>query len=341
MVGLAPAASAHSVSGIGATNWKTTLVGVTPATAGLTVKVVENGSRLEAINRGPEVTVFGYESEPYLRIGPAGVFINTVSPAAYLNCSRTGCPVPALADARGAPRWQQISTGQTILWHDHRIHWMGQQLPPEVARAPGARHVQAHWSVAMAQGPTIIPVTGDYTWVPGPTPVPWLLVALALVGVGLVVARSRSRRLLAGATALLVAVDFGHAVAVAWFWAGSWVYRVAQLLEGSSYQLPGWILGVVAARLLWQGRARGQQAALAAGASALVFTGLLDVTVLGRSDSPSVGSITVARLCVAVCLGLGAGVMLAALARLRADRPKVLYTDDDHDADDADAADAV
>jgi hypothetical protein len=320
---------------VGATNWKTTLTSVTPATPGLTIKVVENGSRLEVINHGPEVVVFGYDGEPYLRIGPLGVFINSLSPAAYLNCSRAGCPVPAIADAQAAPRWQRISTGQTIMWHDHRIHWMGRQLPPEVARAPGVSHLQARWSVTMARGPTVITVTGDYTWVPdsGPGPLPWLIVAAALAAVAVVVAQTRSWRVLAVATGLLVAVDFGHAVGVAWFWAGGWLFRVSQLLEGSSYQIPGWILGFVAVRLLWRGWPRGRPAALCAGASALVFTGMCDFTVLSRSQAPFAGSLSVDRLCVAICLGLGLAVVVGALALIRAECPRVEYCDQDEDVE--------
>ena len=53
IIGFASPASAHSVSGVGATNWQTTLTSLSPAPAGLTVKVVENGSRLELTNRRP------------------------------------------------------------------------------------------------------------------------------------------------------------------------------------------------------------------------------------------------------------------------------------------------
>ncbi|MDQ1369006.1 MAG: hypothetical protein QOF20_1359 [Acidimicrobiaceae bacterium] len=333
LVASAAPASAHSVSGVGATNWRTTLSSITPATAGLTVRVVENGSRLEVTNHGPEVVVLGYDAEPYLRIGPQGVFINTRSPAAYLNCSRSGCSVPPIADSNAAPKWEQFSSGRTALWHDHRIHWMGNQLPPEVARAPGERHVQAQFTITMLQGPNRITVRGEYTWVPGPGPFPWLVLAAALAAVAVVVAVTRSWLVLAVATGVVVAVDLGHAVAVAWSWAGGPLFRVAQLFEGSSYQIPGWILGALGVRLLWRGRARGRQAAACAGASAVLFTGLLDFPVLSRSQAPFAGPIGLDRLCVAVCLGLGLGVALGALALIRADRPRIEYADVDVDDD--------
>jgi hypothetical protein len=257
------------------------------------------------------------------------VFINTVSPAAYLNCSRSGCPVPPTADAHAPPRWEHFSTGQTALWHDHRIHWMGSQLPPDVARAPGERHVQARWVVTMFQGSSVITASGEYTWVPGPSPAPWLFVAVGLAAVAIVIAVTRSWRWLAGATALVVAVDFGHAVGVAWSWAGGPLFRVSQLLEGSSYQIPGWVVGVCAVRLLRQGRPRGRQAAACAGASAAVFTGLLDLPVLSHSQAPFAGSVVVDRVAVALCLGLGVAVLAGALALIRGDRPKVEYVDEE------------
>jgi hypothetical protein len=340
MVGLAPPASAHSVSGVGATNWQTTLTGVSPAVAGLTIRVVEDGSRLEIVNHGPEIVVDGYDGEPYLRVGPKGVFINTKSPAAYLNCSRNGCPVPAAADAKAPPEWQQFSTGQTVLWHDHRIHWMGRQAPPDVARDPGVRHVQDRWTVTMTQGATPITVTGELTWVPGSNPFPWLLLALALAGIGAVVALTRSWRWLALATGVVTAVDFAHAVGVAWFWAGNWIFKAAELFEGSSYQIPGWILGYLAVRLLLRGDRRGRVAAAIAGGSALLSTGVLDFTVLSRSQAPFTGPLVVDRLAVAICLGLGVGVLVGALALIRAERPKVEY-DDDFEVDDAELREAL
>ena len=84
-------ASAHTVSGVGATNWQTSLIGVHPAVPGLAVRVVETGSKLEVSNTGAELVVIGYDGEPYLRVGPHGVFENLQSPATYLNCSRAGC----------------------------------------------------------------------------------------------------------------------------------------------------------------------------------------------------------------------------------------------------------
>ena len=342
LVALAGPASAHSVSGIGATNWKTTLTAVSPSVPGLTVKVVENGSRLEVTNHGPEVVVFGYQGEPYLRVGPSGVFANTLSPAAYLNCSRTGCGVPPVADAQAPPVWARVSAGQTALWHDHRIHWMGRQLPPEVAAAPGKLHVQAAFAIALRQGSTDIAVTGRYTWVPGQRPLPWLLLAAGLFAGGAAVAVAvagrwsprPSWRLLAVVAAAFTAIDVQHAIAIAWSSAGNPTYRIAQLLEGNSFSIPGWILGLIAVRLLWRRQARGLMAAAGLGLSTALFTGLLDLGVLSRSGAPYRGPLILDRASVAVSLGLGAGLAVGALVAARRLRPT--YDDDFDDLDDSD-----
>src|SRR4051794_19559227 len=89
--GAAPAC-AHAVSGVSATNYETRLTGVDPGLPpGVRVRVVESGSRLELVNRsGTEVAVAGYTGEPYLRVGPDGVFENLESPSTYINATRKG-----------------------------------------------------------------------------------------------------------------------------------------------------------------------------------------------------------------------------------------------------------
>ena len=124
LAGATPA-FAHTVAGTGATNFKSTLR-ATPAIDGLKVRIIENGSRLEASYTGKDdVIVEGYVGEPYLRIGPRGVFENLKSPATYINRTRNGTAEPSSTDPRAEPEWKQISSGHVARWHDHRIHWMG------------------------------------------------------------------------------------------------------------------------------------------------------------------------------------------------------------------------
>jgi hypothetical protein len=334
---LAQPASAHSVSGVGATNWKSVLTSVSPQVPGLTVKLVEDGSRIELTNHGPELTVIGYEGEPYLRIGPRGVFENLESPATYLNCARAGCAIPAGINKDGPPKWKQISSGHTARWHDHRAHYMGTQLPPDVARSPNQVHHEANWQIMMIQGSTPITVTGNYTWIPGASPLPWLLLALVLAAIGVALGLMGAWGWPMAVAVVAVTVnDLYHAVAIAWFWSGSFTYRVEKFFSGSFYSIVGWVLGAVAAWLLVRRRVDGLYAAVFAGGSAALFTGLLDFTVLSRSQAPFAGSITVDRATVVISLGLGIGLAVGALIAIRASRPVLEaadYDDDDFEDD--------
>jgi hypothetical protein len=328
IVALATPASAHTVSGVGATNWRTALTSVTPPTPGLVVKVVELGSRLELTNHGPEVVVLGYNDEPYLRVGPQGVFRNALSPATYLNCSRQGCPVSPDANPQAPPQWQQISSAQTVRWHDHRIHWMGTQAPPVVRQAPGKVHQLAPWNVVLHQGTQVITVTGTLTWLPGPSALPWLGLAAGLLVLGLAIgALGLWGAPLALLTLLLTVNDAYHALGIGFSAAGGTGARFGRFFAGSFYSIVGWLLGLLAAWLLTRRRIDGLYAAAFAGISAALFGGLLDITVLSRSQAPFAASVGVDRFTVAVSLGLGLGVALGAIIALRREPPP--FDDDD------------
>src|SRR5215211_273095 len=91
LVASAPPAAAHGVGGIQPSNYETRVLGISPPVVGVTIRAVDLGNRLELRNMSQhDVTVLGYESEPYLRVGPRGVFENQRSPAVYLNRDRYG-----------------------------------------------------------------------------------------------------------------------------------------------------------------------------------------------------------------------------------------------------------
>ena len=319
LLGTAAPASAHNVAGVGGTNLRTRLTAVTPPLAGLTVKVIEVGSRLELRNTAKEeVLVLGYSGEPYLRVGPGGVFQNRRSPAVYLNVSRKGTTnVPADADAAAPPEWQKVSGGQVARWHDHRVHWMNSQDPPAARRDPGKTHVIfPEWKVEMryGPGPQAIPVvaTGDLVWVPGPSALPWILliVAFTLVG-GLLIVRSRNwAGALAGALVLLVLVDVFHNVGLAFASAGTTVDHLGRFVVTSILSIPVWAVAVLAVRWLTR---RDLDGALAANFAALFIAllgGLSDVAVLYRSQAPFAFPTILVRLAVALTLGLGGAVLV-------------------------------
>jgi hypothetical protein len=321
VVGTALPASAHTVSGVGATNWVSKVTSVNPALSGLSVKVVELGNRIELRNTGPEVTVLGYNGEPYLRVGPLGVYENVNSPATYLNRTRTGTTAPPSGlptDPNASPQWQKISSAEVTRWHDHRIHWMGAVPPPDVQRAPNRVHTRPPWQVMLRQGNATIVVNGSLTWRPGPSPWPWLAAAGLIAVVGAVIGWSRHwARSLAIATWVLIAVDIIHSVGVAAVAAGSLSYQASRFLAGSYYSFVGWGLGAVAVVLLLRRNADGLYAVIFAAASAFLFSGLLDISALHRSTAPFAWGANFDRATVIAALGGGAGLIVAALKSLR------------------------
>jgi hypothetical protein len=120
------------------TDYRTTIISVAPQIDGLVVTIEGGDSfvRLAAPN-GAEVIVYGYAGEPYLRFAPDGtVHTNRLSAATYENEQRFGVTeVPGFVDHTAAPEWQQVASGGTWAWHDHRSHWMGSE--PLIGLEPG------------------------------------------------------------------------------------------------------------------------------------------------------------------------------------------------------------
>jgi hypothetical protein len=75
-------------------------------------------------------------------------------------------------------------------------------------------------------------------------------------------------------------------------------------------------------------------AAAFAGVSAALFTGLLDISVLSRSQAPFAGPIGLDRVTVAVSLGLGLGVAIGSILALRG-VPREEYDDEGEEEDEA------
>jgi hypothetical protein len=310
-------AAAHDVPGIKPSNFETTVRGTTPRVPGLIVRPIDLGNELELRNdTGADVVVLGYQGEPYLRVGPRGVFENRRSPATYLNRTRDGkTRVPGDADPAAAPEWNRLASGPVVRWHDHRAHWMGTDDPPEVARAPDQRHVVDHWSLQLRRGTQDVTVVGDLLWLPGPSPWGWVLGALAIALA--LVALSRTpiwRWVLAGALGIVVVSETAHVV-------GTWNATSAAFatkIGASVYSIGGIALAVVA--LVWlvvRPPYNAIPAVLFAGLIVAFAGGLADLTTLTHSQLPTDVPTDVARLEVALALGLGVGLAASAALRLR------------------------
>ena len=329
IVAAAPAL-AHGSGGSDAGNFRSTVTGVAPATdvpgnirppKELAWRVLANDAVLQVDNSSrAEITIAGYEGEPYLRIGPDGVFVNRNSPARYLNEDRYAqTPVPDHADPEVTPAWEKVSDASRYGWHDHRIHWMSPAVPPQVRADPNQPQLITAWQVPFTWQGRELAVEGTLRWVPPPSWWPWVLGAAAVVTapVALAVALARGSRRrdaalrTAAVTLLAVAVvDAVHA-------AGDLMAVPATFSENlyAGLQSAAFIaIGVFGARSAWRGRAGAATAVVVAGFALALGIGLTHFTVLTSSQVASAGPDWFARAVTAANLTLVLPMALAALA---------------------------
>jgi hypothetical protein len=150
-----------------------------------------------------------------LRIDTDGsVWLNTLSPARYINRDRYGVSrIPDYADSKADPVWEQVGSNGAFAWHDHRIHWMSYDLPPTVI---GDRAQSVFpWSLTVTIDDTETEVGGELLWFPSTNAFGPLLVGMVAL---LPLTRFHRRRVtvpvvmatLFGAIALFVAIaQFG------------------------------------------------------------------------------------------------------------------------------------
>lgn len=182
---LAPAAAFAHSGQTGGTDYRSS---ITAVPTGVTARVIGGDDRLEITRTtAKEVVIMGYGGEPYLRLDTQGTWENRNSPAVALNDARqTSEAIPAAA-TRIAPDWVQTGTGTSVVFHDHRAHWMGSQPPATVRADPTQEQVLYAWVVPVAVDGAAGAITGDLTWLG--TPLTWLWWTLlgAAAALGLVV----------------------------------------------------------------------------------------------------------------------------------------------------------
>jgi len=299
-------ASAHGVGGREPSNLRNEIVGLEGVPAGVAVRLVELDTKLELRNTsGTTVVVLGYDGEPYLQVGPDGVFENTRSPARFVN--RTLDPpgeVPAGYDAAAPPEWRRMSTSTAVRWHDHRAHWMGDDEPD--ARTP--------WTVPLLVDGARGEIRGAFETVAAPPWWPWPVVAVALALVVAVAARRKWRVAAACALGGLLAAEVLHV-------AGSWSAMASSFDDRLGAQalsvLAVVVSGVALARVLRTDAYDAAPWALFA-AVVMIAVGAGDVLSWTRSQLPSSLAPPLVRALVAAVLGGAVGLVVAAATRLRA-----------------------
>jgi hypothetical protein len=150
--------------------YRSSLVRVTPPPPGVSVRVDPAGEFIELVNTGTGmVVILGYMGEPYLRITSTAVAENLLSQTAYLNRNLFADSVPSGQDAGTmAPSWHQIGSSGKTRWHDHRIHWMGQQRPPAVQADPRHAHLVGAWQVHATVNSARFDIQGELRWIGKP-----------------------------------------------------------------------------------------------------------------------------------------------------------------------------
>jgi hypothetical protein len=198
---LIPATSAFAHAGN--PNYESVVRGVTPPIKGFSVEVLSGDDRLAVTNRGSStVTIDGYNRESYLRLAPDGtVAVNMRSPAFYLNKDRfSGGTVPPSADPKAAPDWRVVERNGRYEFHDHRMHWMGTNVPAQV-KDRSVRTKIFDWKVPLRAGTASGAINGQLFWRGSsggaPTGAFVALAALVLLG-GASVVVVRRRRAAAG-----------------------------------------------------------------------------------------------------------------------------------------------
>jgi len=312
-------ASAHTAGASSSTNYSSVIESVTPAVDGVVLRGIQGGDQLELQSTKVETTVFGYDGEPYLRVGPEGSYANRNSPAFYLNRSaRANYKVPDYANAKATPQWEKTSGDSAVLWHDHRAHWMADLDPPVVRNEPQEFHlIIPQWTVTMAAGGQTITATGRLEWVPGPPAWHGYVEAFAvfLVVFGLLVRRpdlQMVRRMLGA----LIVLDIVHNAGTLAATSGPFLVRATAGFESLFPALVAWIVGVAAMSAI---RQENESAPWLVLFSALVITilgGFVPLDDLGRSQVVFDWGADFARLLVVATLGLGGGLTAASLWRI-------------------------
>lgn len=181
-------------------NMESKIRSLTPATKGVTLDVLNRDDRFELVNRSErEIVIEGYESEPYARLRRDGtVEVNTRSPAYYLNDDRYAqVDVPDSADSKASPAWKRLSGDGRFQWHDHRMHYMGKGVPPQV-KDRARRQKVFDYEIPITIGGRDGEITGTLLWIPqkdGGPPIVAIVALIAIVGAAAAfVATVRRRR---------------------------------------------------------------------------------------------------------------------------------------------------
>lgn len=124
------------------------------------------------------------------------VEVNLNSPAYYLNEDRyADVQVPDRADAEAEPDWKEVDDNGRFTWHDHRSHYMGLDIPPQVKDESKETKV-FDYTIPITVAGQPAEVGGTLTWVgkdSGFPVLPFVLLAVIAAAVGYILFRRRGK----------------------------------------------------------------------------------------------------------------------------------------------------
>ena len=214
LVTAAPAAADPA----GPSDFQSEVTGIVPEVDGVTADIRGGDTFLEvSVDEGVTVIVEGYQGEPYLRFSPDGtVERNRLSTATYLNEDRRGAgitlpPEVQEADADTPPEWEQVASGGTYAWHDHRVHWMD-EASPSVERGERVGGAYDPWRVPIVVDGAAAEIRGTLTYAETVSPLPYIVLAALVAGALIWFGRGRGLRV----PAALLAITSLAATVVGW-----------------------------------------------------------------------------------------------------------------------------
>ena len=282
---------------------------VSPALpGGVSIDIVGGDTFLRVRAAGHSVTVAGYENEPYLRISADGlVEENTASPTSSINSSRYGGTAQSSAGA--PPVWRTVATDGTVMWHDHRVHWMSPSRPAVID--PDGTVLR--WEVPVAVDGTVHTVRGTL-YLRDRASAAWWLLGLAGLAAAAVLARTHRRRYYAA----VLAVGAWSTVTGFLQWAalpaGARITPL-MLVFGAGTALTGAAALFAARRTDVRSDWVASSLAAGAGAAMLVVTWMSHEQVLS-AYVPMTGPAWTARANVAVLLGFGVVAVIDGVMRV-------------------------
>jgi hypothetical protein len=216
-----------------------------------------------------------------------------------------------------------VKAGATRRWRDARTSYAG--------RSPaGGGRIVSSWSIDLVQAgraqPTV--VRGIITYVPPPSPWPWIAVTLAVLAGTVALAWTAAwGRWLSIALAVLLASDALQSYGTAAATHEALIAQLGRILLGGVVTAIAWIVGAFALPALQRNHEGGLLAAGGVGVVIASFSGATDVAVFGSSQVASIFPAVTARLAVVCAIGIGVGLVgatIAVIARNPELRPRVV-----------------